>query len=152
MTPSPRDDAVRYDIDDDPSRVDRDAVWSFLSGQAYWARWRTRSDVDRQIDGAWRVVGAYERRTGRMVGFARAMSDGVALAYLADVYVLPEHRGAGLGVALVTSMIEDGPGRDFRWMLHTADAHGLYTKLGFAAPDATMLERPSRRVQPQPLG
>jgi hypothetical protein len=42
-------------------------------------------------------------------------------------------------------MVDDGPGRDFRWMLHTADAHGLYRQHGFASPDATYLERPSRR-------
>jgi len=49
-----------------------------------------------------------------MVGFARAFGDGGS-AYLADVYVLPEHRGAGLGRAIVTAMIEDSPGQ--RWML-----------------------------------
>jgi hypothetical protein len=41
-------------------------------------------------------------------------------------------------------MVEDGPGRDFRWLLHTADAHRLYGKFGFAPPDGTYLERPGR--------
>jgi len=80
-----------------------------------------------------------------MVGFARALSDGVALAYLADVYVLENHRGRGLGRALLQEMIEDGPGKEFRWLLHTADAHGLYREFGFTAPDATIMERASRR-------
>lgn len=135
---------VQYEFDDDTSRIDLDVVWSFLSEQAYWSTWRTRADVEAQVLGAWRVVGAYAL-DGHMVAFARAFSDGVSTAYLADVFVLPEHRGHGLGEALVRHMVEEGPGADFRWMLHTRDAHGLYARLGFAAPDERYLERPSRR-------
>lgn len=60
-----------------------------------------------------------------MIGFAPAVSDGVGLAPLADVFVLPDHRGQGLGRELVDVMIEQGPGCGFRWLLKTADAHGL---------------------------
>jgi GNAT superfamily N-acetyltransferase len=132
-----------YELDDDPTRVDRDVVWAFLSDHAYWGRWRDRTVVERQIDGAWRVVGAYAPPSGAMVGFARALSDGVALAYLADVFVDPAHRGRAIGSALVAAMIEDGPGTAFRWMLHTADAHDLYARFGFTTPDHTYLERPA---------
>jgi ribosomal protein S18 acetylase RimI-like enzyme len=98
----------RYEIDDNPARIDLAAVWQFLSGEAYWATWRTKADVRAQVEGAWRVVGCYDHH--RMVGFARALSDGVALAYLADVYVLAEHRGRGIGEALVREMIENAAG------------------------------------------
>jgi ribosomal protein S18 acetylase RimI-like enzyme len=138
-----------YELSDDPRRIDVEAVWEFLSTQAYWARWRGIDDVRAQVEGAWRVVGAYGR-DGRLVGFARALSDGVSLAYLADVYVLPEHRGHGLGKALVDEMIEQGPGRDFRWMLHTDDAHGLCGGFGFAPPDARYLERQGRGHRARP--
>ena len=130
-----------YEIDDDASRVDLDVVWRFLSTEAYWGRWRTRDVFDAQVEGAWRVVAPYDS-AGRTVGFARAVSDGVALAYLADVFVLPDYRGRGVGVALVRAMIDDGPGAGFRWMLHTSDAHGLYVRFGFRPPDSTALERP----------
>jgi GNAT superfamily N-acetyltransferase len=132
-----------YELDDDPGRLDRDVMWEFLS-QAYWNRNRTRADFEAQLASAWRVVGAYEAATGRQVGFARAVSDGVFFAYLADVFVLPAARGAGLGKELVATMIDRGPGARFRWTLHTADAHSLYRKFGFAEPDATYLERPRR--------
>jgi N-acetyltransferase len=131
-----------YEIDDDPARVDPQAAAAFLTTEAYWARWRDREDIARQIAGAWRVVGAYDR-AGAMVGFARAFGDGGS-AYLADVYVLSGHRGAGLGQAIVRMMIEDGPGAGWRWMLHTTDAQGLYRPFGFARPDERYLERPSR--------
>ena len=144
----------RYELDDDPGRIDRDAVFAFLSTEAYWGRWRSREVVEQQINGAWRVVGAYHRQTGQLVGFARALSDGIALAYLADVFVEAAHRGHGLGRALVRRMIDEGPGVDFRWMLHTADAHRLYTPFGFAPPNRAYLERPAgeakRTVLPAP--
>ena len=133
-----------YTFSDDASRLDVNAVWAFLSEHAYWGRWRTRADLEQQLAGAWRVVGCYDE-DGATVGFCRAVSDGVALAYLADVFVLPAHRGAGLGRGLVQAMIDEGPGVGFRWMLHTADAHCLYRYVGFAPPDATYLERPAGR-------
>src|SRR5579884_3535234 len=117
-----------YEFDASHGRVDLEVVWGFLSTQAYWGRWRTRDIVEQQVRSAWRVMGAYERGTGAMVGFARAVSDGCAVAYLADVFVLPAHRGHGVGVGLVRAMIEDGPGAGFLWMLHTRDASELYAK------------------------
>jgi len=131
----------RFEIDDDPARVDRDAVWRFLSTEAYWGRNRSRADLEAQLDEAWRLVAAYDG-DGATVGFARAVSDGVAFAYLADVYVVEEHRRHGLGKRILQAMIEDGPGREFRWTLFTADAHGLYEQFGFAVPDATAMVRP----------
>ena len=138
--------AGRFELDDDPGRVDRDALWAFLSREAYWGRWRSRADLEHQLDSAWRVVGAYETGSGRMAGFARAVSDGVAYAYLADVFVVADARGQGLGTALVETMIDRGAGAAFRWCLHTADAHALYEKFGFARPDGNYLERPGRHL------
>jgi len=129
-------------LTDDPSRIDADALWQFLSQDAYWHPWRSRDDVERQVAASWRVVSAHV--DGAMVGFARAISDGVALAYLADVYVTPDVRGLGLGQALMRLMIDDGPGADFRWMLHTLDAHGLYRRFGFVEAPASYMERPLR--------
>jgi ribosomal protein S18 acetylase RimI-like enzyme len=134
-----------YELDDNPGRVDGDALWAFVSTEAYWGRWRSRADVDQQLSGAWRVVGCYDQ-DGQMVGFARAVSDGLDLAYLSDVYVLADHRGQGLGEALVREMIDNGPGADFRWMLHTSDAHELYRKFGFSEPDRRFMERASRKA------
>src|SRR6201986_3125720 len=134
-----------YELDDDPGRLDRDAVWEFLSTEAYWGTTRGRADFEAQLASAWRVVGAYETATGRQVGFARAISDGVATAYLSDVFILPAARGGGLGRELVATMIDRGPGSGFRWSLHTRDAHELYRKFGFAEPDSRYMERPGRQ-------
>jgi GNAT superfamily N-acetyltransferase len=133
-----------YELDDDASRVDVDAVWAFLSTDAYWGKSRTRADFEAQLATAWRVVGVYQADSGRLVGFARAISDGVAYAYLSDVFVAADARGNGLGKELVATMVDRGPGARFRWSLHTSDAHGLYQQYGFAGPDDRYLERPGQ--------
>jgi ribosomal protein S18 acetylase RimI-like enzyme len=139
----------QFELDDDRRRVDPDTLWAFLSTEAYWGRWRTRSVVEQQLDSAWRVVGVYDSASGAMIGFARAVSDGAGFAYLADVYIDKEFRGQGLGVELVATMIDRGPGASFRWTLHTSDAHGLYERFGFTQPDRTYLERPGTAPTPE---
>jgi GNAT superfamily N-acetyltransferase len=128
------------ELDDDRARIDVDAVHRYLSGEAYWARGRAREVVERLVRESQRVVGLYDG--GRQVGFARGVSDGTAVAYLADVYVLPEYRGRGLGVELVREVVDHGPYAHVRWLLHTRDAHGLYRRLGFGEPGERLMERP----------
>jgi GNAT superfamily N-acetyltransferase len=137
-----RDLGEGYELDDDPARIDRDAVHRYLSEESYWAEGRPRVVQDELIDGAARVVGLY--RDGEQVGFSRTLSDGHAQSYLADVYVLEKHRGRGLGVELVRFSVDEGPLARTKWFLHTADAHDLYRKFGFAEPDERALERWSR--------
>lgn len=134
-----RDLGDGFELDDDPARIDRDAVHAFLVG-AYWSAGRTRTLQDELIDASTRVVGLYHE--GRQAGFARAVTfDAGRFAYLADVYVLEEHRGRGLGIELVREMVENGPLAGSRWLLHTRDMHALYAKLGFG-PNERLLERP----------
>jgi GNAT superfamily N-acetyltransferase len=128
-----------FELDDDPARIDVDTVHRYLAEESYWAKGRPRDVVERLVREATRVVGLY--LDGRQVGFARAVSDGVSVAYLADVFVLPEFRGRGLGVELVRETIERGPFARVRWLLHTRDAQKLYEKFGFGPPGERLLER-----------
>jgi ribosomal protein S18 acetylase RimI-like enzyme len=91
------------------------------------------------VRGAERVVSLFH--DGRQIGFCRAASDRTSFVYLADVYVLEEYRGRGLGLELVREMVERSELRDRKWLLHTEDAHGLYRKLGFTEPNYKVLER-----------
>ena len=121
-----------FELDDDPGRVNVDAVHEFIAGESYWGRGRPRELTEAAIRGSRRVVGLY--RGAEQVGFARAISDGATLAYLADVYVAPSCQGLGLGLELVREIVDGSGavfGRQVRWMLNTADAQGLYAKLGF---------------------
>ncbi len=134
-----RDLGDGYELDDDPARIDREAVHRYLSEEAYWALGRPREVQDELIDGAARVVGLYLE--GAQVGFTRTLSDRHTQSYLADVYVLEEHRGRGLGEELVRFTVDEGPLAGTKWLLHTADAHDLYRKLGFTEPGERVLER-----------
>ena len=132
-----------YELDDDTGRIDRAAVHRFISEESYWAPGRGRDVMDGLIERAARNVGLYTS-DGSQVGYSRTVDAPDAwLVYLADVYILDDHRGGGLGVELVRFTIEEGPYAQRRWILHTADAHGLYEKFGFTASEC-ILERAAR--------
>jgi GNAT superfamily N-acetyltransferase len=132
-----------FELDDDPTRIDVDAVHGYISGESYWGRGRPRELTEGAIRGSSRVMGLY--RGDRQIGFARAVSDMATIAYLADVYVLPAWRGRGLGLELVREIVDGAAGglAAVRWMLHTADAQALYARLGFSdrPPLYALMER-----------
>lgn len=126
-------------LDDDRDRINGEAVHAFLS-TSYWAAGRDRELIDELIATAARVVGLYAP-DGSQAGFTRVVSDGHTVSYLADVYVLEEFRGRGLGVELVRFTVETGALARTKWLLHTRDMHRLYARLGFAPPDGRAMER-----------
>jgi len=131
-----------FELDDDPDRIDVGAVHRFISAESYWAPGRPYEIQEKLVREASRVVGLYH--DGRQIGFCRAVAAyGVPFVYLADVYVLSDYRGRGLGAELVREMVELGPHADRAWILHTEDAHELYRKLGFDAPGHKVMERPA---------
>src|SRR4051812_21615976 len=122
----------RYEISTDPARLDLDVIHRYLSQESYWAKGRTREDVARSIEHSV-AFGVY--LDGRQVGFARAVTDRTTFAWLADVFVLPEHRGHGLGKRLVEAALTTPELTGvYRWVLGTADAQGLYARYGFRPP------------------
>ncbi|MGB9184190.1 MAG: GNAT family N-acetyltransferase [Solirubrobacteraceae bacterium] len=129
-----------YAISTDPARIDRRAVWEFL-GTSYWSPGIEFEVVDRAIDNSLPFV--LLAPGGELAGFARAVTDLARFAWLADVFVLAEHRGSGLGVWLVQTMLDHPDLRGLRILLATADAHGLYERFGFRAVDGQrIMERP----------
>jgi GNAT superfamily N-acetyltransferase len=133
-----------YELDDDRARLDVAAVHAYIGGESYWAKGRSREQMQAVIDGSARVIGLYAPG-GAQVGFCRVVSDGVTFAYLADVYVLAQHRGRGLGAELVGEAVEPEPWGRMKWFLATHDAHALYRRFGFEQPGHTALERHGRR-------
>jgi len=126
-------------ISTEKTRLDRDAIHEFLRG-SYWARGIPRELVDRSIDNSL-CFGLYDN--DRLVGFARVISDYATFAYLSDVFVLESHRGQGLGTWFMESVLSHPDLQNLRrWMLATADAHGLYRRVGFTA-----LSKPERIME-----
>ena len=117
-----------YVISSDPARLDVEVIHGFIA-QSYWAKAIPRLLVERMISNSlcWGVYHAEAQ-----IGFARVISDKTTFAYLADVFILPEHRGKGLSKALVATILAHPDLQGLRrWMLVTADAQGLYKPFGF---------------------
>ena len=131
------------ELDDERERVDVDAVYRYLSEQAYWVMGRSRETIERLVRESTRVIAAYDDDI--LIGFCRVMSDGSNMAWLGDVFVYPAYRGRGVGVELVREAVEFPEHRDMQWYLGTRDAHQLYAKFGFGPPN----ERTMTRQRPE---
>ena len=136
-----------YDISTDPSRLQLEAIHAYLT-RSYWSPGVPKHIVARAIANSM-CFGVY--LGDAQVGFARVITDKATFAYLADVYVLEEHRGQGLSKRLV-AQIQAHPDLQGlrRFLLATADAHGLYAQYGFKPP-----EKPGNLMEirdPDPYG
>lgn len=128
-----------YEISADPDRIDAERVHHWLSTDAYWALGRTRDKQDRAIAGSLNF-GVFDTASGAQAAYARVVTDEATFAWLCDVYVDPAVRGKGIGTALVGAVRDHlRPYGLRRILLATADAHGVYEKLGFRP-----LDRPER--------
>jgi GNAT superfamily N-acetyltransferase len=127
------------ELDDSPDRLDLDRIHGWLTA-SYWSPGIERAVMERAIAGS-HSLGAYH--DGEQVGFARAITDHATFAWIADVWVAEEVRGQGLGQRLVSWFIDHPQFAGIRRIgLVTADAHGVYAKVGFTA-----LLRPDRYME-----
>jgi GNAT superfamily N-acetyltransferase len=139
-----RDDG--YTLSTDPARLDLHAIHRFLSVESYWAQGRTYETVCQTVAHSL-CFGVYAPE-GALVGLARVITDYAIVAWLADVFILPGHRGRALGKWLIETIVAYPPLAGVRrFMLATADAHELYRRYGgfthLNAPE-TLMERLNR--------
>lgn len=131
---------MSYEVSTDKTRLDIDLIHNFLSNESYWAKNIPRDVVERSIEHAL-CFGAYDR--GGQVGFARVITDFAVFAYVADVFVLPEHRGKGVSKRIMEAIRGHAALQNLRrWHLLTRDAHALYRQFGFHE-----LEAPLRHME-----
>jgi GNAT superfamily N-acetyltransferase len=139
-----------YLISTDRSRLNLELIHEFISTKTYWAVGRVREVVQRSIDNSL-PFGIY--KGNEQVGFARVVTDYATFAWVADVFVLPEHRGRGLSKWLMEVILSHPDLQGFRrWVLATKDAHSLYARFGFIElhrPERWM-ERPDPDMQESP--
>ena len=112
----------------DPAKIDGELVYGFLS-QSYWASGMPRHVLERAVANSL----CFSLFDGQdQVGFARVVTDRASFAYLADVFVLPTHRGRGLSKLLMETIVAHPDLQGLRrWVLVTRDAQGLYARYGF---------------------
>jgi GNAT superfamily N-acetyltransferase len=127
-----------YEFSCDKQRLDIEVIHRFLA-QSYWSPGIPRAVVERAIAHSLCFAVFHDNQ---QIGFARVITDTATFAYLADVFILPEHRGKGLSKRLVEQVIQHPDLQGLRRMLlATLDAHGLYERFGFrplAVPERMM--------------
>lgn len=119
-----------YVLSSDTQRLDVPFVHAYLSNESYWAAGVPLSTMETAIRNSL-CFGLYQGEA--QVGFARVVTDHATFAYLADVFVAAPHQGRGLARWMVAEILAEPSLQGLRrWMLATADAHGLYASHGFA--------------------
>lgn len=124
------DDMTGVRVTTELDEIDLDLVHRWLSEEAYWALGRSRELVERAARASLNF-GALDAE-GALVGYARVVTDAATFAWVRDVFVAPSARGAGVGTLLAETIAATvRPWGLKRTMLATADAHGVYAKVGF---------------------
>ena len=130
----------KFTISTDPSRFDKMMIHQFLSKRSYWAKGVPMDVVERSMEGSL-CFGVFLGK--QQVGFARVISDFSTMAYLADVFILKDFRGQGLGKLLIQGILDHPKLQNLRrWLLVTLDAHNLYNQFGFRS-----LKKPERLME-----
>lgn len=114
--------------------IDIDAVHEYISERSYWGEGRSRAKVEESICNS---VCFSAFSNGEFAGFARVISDCVAMAYILDLFVLERFRGRGISLQLVETILDYEPFAGVTWMLATRDAHELYRRFGFECIDGS---------------
>lgn len=118
-------------ISTDPKKLQLEVIHGFLTN-SYWAKDIPFNIVKNSVENSF-CFGVYFNNN--QIGFARLITDYTTFAYLADVFILEEHRNKGLSKWLMEVMINLPELQSLKgWMLKTKDAHGLYRKFGFNEP------------------
>ncbi len=133
-------------ISTDPSKLNIDFIHHYLSEESYWAKGIPRSVVEKSIANSLcfglyyndeKILSSYVQ-----IGFARLITDRATFAWLADVFILPEHRRKGLSKWLMQTILAHPELQNLRrWLLATKDAHGLYKQFGWTSFDEEVTKR-----------
>jgi GNAT superfamily N-acetyltransferase len=138
-----------YIISTDPSKLDIDVVHHYLSEESYWAKGIPRTVVEKSIANSLSFGLYFNNEQTFQIGFARLITDKATFAWLADVFILPQHRGKGLSKWLMQTIHAHPEVQGLRrWLLGTKDAHGLYEQFGWTRFTEETLKRFMQKHNP----
>lgn len=120
------------------SQVDLHQLQALFQAGAFWAQDRRLEDLEVAVTNSEPVVSAWDG--DRMIGFARATSDGIYRATIWDVVIHPDYQGAGLGRKLVETVLSHPRmNRVERIYLMTTHQQRFYERIGFQANSSTTM-------------
>lgn len=127
-----------YFISTDRSLLDFSVILRFIAEESYWGKGRTASPMQRAMDNSTFCFGLYRQQDNPLLaGFARVISDLAFFAYLSDVFVLPEHRGKGLGKWLIRTICDHPDLKNLKNVALITRTPEFYEPLSFAVLDPT---------------
>ncbi|MEO1068198.1 MAG: GNAT family N-acetyltransferase [Cyanobacteria bacterium J06638_6] len=130
--------AIQFQYTDRFSMADLDQLVGLFQAGAFWARERTREQMAIAVSNSFPVVTAWDG--DRLIGFARATSDGVFRATIWDVVISPDYQGSGLGRKLVETLVaHPHMSRVERVYLMTTRQQGFYQRIGFEENTSTTM-------------
>jgi GNAT superfamily N-acetyltransferase len=120
-----------YLFSTDKNKLQLKVIHDYLSKESYWAQNMPLELIKESIAGSICFAIYFNNK---QIAYARVITDNATFAYLADVFVLEEHRGKGLSKELMRFILDHPSLKKLRrFMLATRDAHGLYKQFGFNA-------------------
>ena len=135
-----------YVISTDNSKIDVDTIYQYLNKESYWAKGIPKDVVEKSIRNSL-CFGVYF--DDEQIGFARLVTDKATFAYLADVFILPVHRGKGVSKFLMQTIHAHPELQNLRrWWLGTKDAHGLYEQFGWTRINDEVAKRFMQKHNP----
>jgi N-acetylglutamate synthase-like GNAT family acetyltransferase len=121
-------------ITTNPSMINLNKLHHYLSKKAYWSLGIPLEIVQQSVENS--VCFSVISPANDYIGFARVVTDLATFGYLADVFIIDEYKGIGLGKWLMEIIMNFPEFKTLRnWFLYTKDAHGLYEKFGWKRMD-----------------
>ena len=118
------------------TEVPMEAVKRLYEIAGWWVPGADEERLPRLVRGSFCFASAYDG--GELVGIGRAISDGASDAYIQDVMVRPDHRGLGIGSAIVAFLRDWCQGEGIAWigLIAAPGTREFYDRLGFRAMEA----------------
>ena len=119
-------------------QIDLNQLQALFKLGAFWAKERSIDDLRIAIENSEPVISLWDGQ--KLIGFARATSDGIYRATIWDVVIHPDYRGAGLGSKLVETVLSHPRmNRVERVYLMTTHQQRFYEKIGFEPNSTTTM-------------
>jgi N-acetylglutamate synthase-like GNAT family acetyltransferase len=94
-------------ISTDKALLNFDIIHEFISQESYWGMGRSRELMEKAMNNSAYCFGVYQDQDSlrKQIGFARVVTDSITFGYLADVFILREHQGKGIGKWLIETIV-----------------------------------------------